>query len=87
MTSSRAVVLRWHRCFSVNTQLSKAEEKALQEEGILDERGLVVFDTLHNMQTRSCRVFAPKNLFATYSEETKNFEWMSFAECKSSSLH
>ena len=52
-----------------------------QHEGILDERGLVNFDTLHNMQVRSCRVFADKNLFATYSEVTQKFEWMTFAEC------
>ena len=52
-----------------------------QHEGILDERGLVNFDTLHNMQVRSCRVFAHKNLFATFSEESQKFEWMTFAEC------
>ena len=48
----------------------------------MDERGLVQFDTLHNMQVRSCRVYADKDLFATYSTTTQNFEWMAFAECK-----
>jgi hypothetical protein len=52
--------------------------------GILDERGLVIFDNLHEMQKRSCQVFAKANLFATYSEESSNFEWMTFEECKSS---
>jgi len=58
---------------------SKTEQ--WQHEGILDERGLVNFDTLHNMQVRSCRVFSEKNLFSTYSEESQNFEWMTFKEC------
>ena len=57
-------------------------EQAFVKEGILDERGLVQFDTLHNMQVRSCRVYADKDLFATYSATTQNFEWMTFAECK-----
>jgi hypothetical protein len=57
-------------------------EADFQALGLLDERGLVNFDTLHNMQVRSCQVYAEKNLFATYSEETQNFEWMTFAECK-----
>lgn len=48
----------------------------------LDERGLVQFDTLHNMVVRSCDTFAEKNLFATYSEASKKFEWMTFQECK-----
>ncbi len=58
-------------------------EQTFVKEGILDDRGLVQFDTLHNMQVRSCRVYADKDLFATYSATTQNFEWMTFAECKS----
>ena len=58
-------------------------EQQYFKEGIMDERGLVQFDTLHNMQVRSCRVYADKDLFATYSTTTQNFEWMTFAECKS----
>ena len=57
------------------------QELQWQKDGLLDERGLVKFDTLHNMQVRSCQVFADKNLFATYSATTQQFEWMSFAEC------
>ena len=57
-------------------------EQQYFKEGIMDERGLVQFDTLHNMQVRSCRVYADKDLFATYSTTTQNFEWMAFAECK-----
>jgi hypothetical protein len=60
--------------------LTPAEEQFFKE-GILDERGLLKFDTLHNMQVRSCRVYAGKDLFATYSPLTQKFEWMKFAEC------
>lgn len=59
------------------------QEKAWQKRGVLDDRGLVKFDTLHNMQVRSCEVFAPKPLFATYDGPTKQFQWMTFAECES----
>jgi hypothetical protein len=61
---------------------SESDREKWLAQGIIDERNLVQFDTLHNMQIRSCQVFAPKPLFATYSPETKNFEWMTFAECK-----
>jgi len=55
-------------------------EKAMKEMGYLDDRGLTVFDTLHEMQVRSCAVYEKRNLFGTYSNETERFEWMSFKE-------
>jgi hypothetical protein len=77
------------RCRSMSTSSnnntfawSESDREKWLAQGIIDERNLVHFDTLHNMQVRSCQVFAPKPLFATYSPETKNFEWMTFAECK-----
>lgn len=51
-----------------------------QAAGFMDDRGLTIFDTLHEMIHRSCQVFAPKNLFGTYSNESKTFEWMTFKE-------
>lgn len=54
---------------------TKADWHAL---GYVDDRGLTVFDTLHEMQERSCAVFADKDLFGTYNEEIKDFEWMTF---------
>ena len=66
---------------STLSTLTPAEQQFVQE-NIMDERGLVQFDTLHNMQIRSCRAYADKDLFSTYSTTTQNFEWMSFAECK-----
>jgi hypothetical protein len=55
-------------------------EQALFDQGILDERGLTVFHTLHEMQVNSCKVYADKNLFGTFSEESKQFEWMTFQD-------
>lgn len=71
------------RCFSATTKSSvlSQEEQEWHKKGILDERGLVKFDTLHNMQVRSCQVYAPKNLFATYSPDSQQFEWMTYVEC------
>lgn len=60
--------------------LSAEKEAAFQQEGILDERGLLNFDTLHEMQVRACQVFEPKELFGTYSEESKQFEFMTYGE-------
>jgi len=60
--------------------LTPAQLTQFQGEGIVDERGLVQFDTLHEMQERSCRVFEEKPLFGTYSEASKQFEWMKYQE-------
>lgn len=60
--------------------LSTDREKEFQAAGILDENRLLNFDTLHEMQVRACQVFEPKRLFGTYSEESNQFEFMSFGE-------
>lgn len=67
---------------SITTTRSLAtdREKEFQAAGILDENRLLNFDTLHEMQVRACQVFAPKRLFGTYSEESNQFEFMSFGE-------
>jgi hypothetical protein len=72
-----------HSYQSFSTTVLTDAEQEFRKDGILDERGLVQFDTLHNMQVRSCRVYADKDLFATFSPTTQNFEWMTFAECMS----
>lgn len=48
--------------------------------GFVDEDGLTVFETLHDMQVRSCKVFSDRELFGTYSEESNKFEWMTYAQ-------
>jgi hypothetical protein len=49
-------------------------------QGWIGSDGLTAFETLHEMQTRSCQVFAEKRLFGTYSDASKAYEWISFAE-------
>lgn len=53
-------------------------ERVFQAEGIVDDRGLTMFNTLHEMQVRSCKVYADNDLFGTYNG-TK-FEWMTYQE-------
>jgi hypothetical protein len=64
--------------FSTAAASPSDRERAFQAEGILDERALTVFDTLHEMQVRSCRVYADNDLFGTYNG--KAFEWMTYQE-------
>mmetsp|Transcript_14845 Transcript_14845/g.23049 ORF Transcript_14845/g.23049 Transcript_14845/m.23049 type:complete len:675 (-) Transcript_14845:2262-4286(-) len=49
-------------------------------ESLVDERNLLRFDTLATLQKNACQVFAENELFGTYSEETKQFEWIDYAE-------
>ena len=58
------------------------ELKKWQELGYVDEKGLTVFDTLHEMQVRSCKTYGKNEIFGTYSDagDTPQFEWMTFTE-------
>ena len=51
-----------------------------QELGLLDDEGLTVFETLHEMQSNSCQVFSDNELFGTYNPETESFEYMTYQE-------
>jgi hypothetical protein len=55
------------------------QERVFYAQGLVDERGLTIFDTLHEMQVRSCHVYASHPLFGTYSNETQRFEWTTYA--------
>jgi hypothetical protein len=72
-----AVRLDSKRSFSV-------ELKKWQELGYVDEKGLTMFDTLHQMQVRSCATYAENELFGTYTEgkdgKDASFQWMTFQE-------
>jgi len=69
------------RSFSSSNEVNLTEqEKIFQSKGLLDEQGFTIFDTLHEMQVRSCEVYAENELFGTYSPESKLFEWMTFNE-------
>jgi hypothetical protein len=60
--------------------ISTEQERHFQEMGYLDENGLTVFDTLHEMQVRSCAVFAENDFLGTYDPESKQFAYESFQD-------
>lgn len=76
-TSSSAIV---HD--AIRTGMTIEQRQKFYEMGYVDDRSLLCFDNLHDMQLRACDVFSTKNLFSTYSDETEKFEWMTFNECK-----
>lgn len=76
-TSSSAIV---HDAIRIGMTIEQRQK--FYEMGYVDDRSLLCFDNLHDMQLRACDVFSTKNLFSTYSEESKKFEWMTFNECK-----
>ena len=51
-----------------------------KERGIIDDRALVSFETLHEMQVNACEVYSANNVFGTYTEASKSFEWMTYNE-------
>jgi hypothetical protein len=55
-------------------------EDNFREAGILDESGLTSFDTLHEMQVRSCMVYSGNDLFGTYNSGSEQFEYMTYQE-------
>ena len=55
-------------------------EENFREAGILDENGLTTFDTLHEMQVRSCMVYSGNDLFGTYNSGSEQFEYMTYQE-------
>jgi hypothetical protein len=59
--------------------LTTREDK-FREAGILDEHGLTCFDTLHEMQVRSCMVYSGNDLFGTYNPGSEQFEYMTYQE-------
>jgi long-chain acyl-CoA synthetase len=60
--------------------ISTADMQRFRKEGLLDEKGLTVFDTLHEMQLSSCQVYSQNDLFGTFSPKTEKFEWMTYEE-------
>lgn len=56
---------------------------ALQSRGILDNDGLVNFDTLHELRLSACQAHEENDLFGTFAqqnEEDGSFEWMTYKE-------
>lgn len=65
---------------ALSTRQFSVKLKEWQELGYVDDKGLTIFDTLHEMQFRSCQTYGANPIFGTYSKETSKFEWMTFAE-------
>ena len=66
-----------HRCRFYSTPV---EEEHFRKEGLLDENGLTIFDTLHEMIHGSCRVYAQNELFGTFNPSSEKFEYMTYDE-------
>lgn len=60
--------------------LSTDRLQSFQELGYVDDNGLTTFDTLHEMQVRSCAVYADNDLFGTYNPASEQFEYETFAK-------
>ena len=56
------------------------QEKHFQELGVLDEEGLTRFNTLHELQVNSALVFKDNELFGTYAEESKSYNYITYDE-------
>jgi len=75
---------------SASQNLSRASRKHaywteanLRDDGIYDERNLLNFQTLHELQLHASIAFAENKLFGTYVKKEgtdETFEWMSFRE-------
>lgn len=60
--------------------ITNEQEKHFQGMGCLDKQGLTAFTTLHELQVNSTLVFSGNDLFGTYNEESKSFQYMTYSE-------
>jgi hypothetical protein len=51
-----------------------------EDQGLVDSQGLTAFDTLHELQEASCKVYASNELFGTYNELSGQFEYLKYWE-------
>lgn len=56
------------------------QEKHFQELGVLDAEGLTRFNTLHELQANSALIFKDNEIFGTYTEESKSFNYITYDE-------
>jgi len=56
------------------------QKKHFQRAGIIDDHGMVVFDTLHELQVHSSILYSDNELFGTFDNETKSYLYMTYAE-------
>jgi hypothetical protein len=65
------------RAFSVSDSATKTYFK---EQGLLDNQGMTVFNTLHELQEVACKVYGNNELFGTFSGETQQFEYLTYKQ-------
>lgn len=67
---------------STNTRrsISTQREQHFQDIGYLDEENLTIFNTLHEMQVRSCQVYAENDLFGSFDETHNKFNYITYKE-------
>ncbi|CAB9507500.1 7a-methyl-1,5-dioxo-octahydro-1H-inden-4-yl [Seminavis robusta] len=65
---------------SSNDYVLSEHEQKFYDKGWLDERGLTQFKTLHENQVRACQIFADRDLYGVYSDETEKFEFSTYRD-------
>lgn len=65
---------------STTRSISTERENHFKELGYLDDEGLTIFSTIHDMQVRSCEVYADNELFGSYDEMENKFKYVTYAE-------
>lgn len=56
------------------------EEATYQSSSLVDKRGYIKFNTLHEMTRNACLLYKDNPLFGTFNNNDGAFEWMSYAE-------
>lgn len=68
------------RTASTSISMGSTEFEAQHGPGLIDNRGMTVFNTLHELQEVACQVYANNELFGTFSDQTQKFEYLTYKE-------
>ena len=60
--------------------ITTEQEHHFQGLGVLDAEGMTKFETLHELQLHSSLVFKENELFGTYEEDSKTFQYITYDE-------
>ena len=75
---SASLATKWNP--SGSRSISTERENHFKDLGYLNDEGLTIFSTLHNMQVRSCAVYAENELFGSYDAAENNFKYVTYEE-------
>lgn len=78
--SSYSSKTRSSTSFTNTKSFSTTSIESLQKQEILDDRELLQFNTLHELQKNACMAFADNTVFGTFEENKGDFEWMTYKE-------